>query len=209
MGSVAIRKRAISPEQKALRRRQILLAAAHMFATMPYDAVNLADIAAHVGITKPALYRYFRGKETLFLALFQEELSALADDFRRAPKPAAVGAMSAALFAGRPLYCHLSAILHTVLERDLTFDEAKDFKLGMLATVQDTIMVMGDWLGPGHGLDLELLALQFQQALIGVWHTTHPTGAMREVMETLPELKSHCRDFEETLAAHLTALIGR
>ena len=84
---VSIRKRAISPEQKALRRQQILDAAGEMFAREQYEDVKLSVLARHVGITKPALYRYFRGKEVLFLALYEQEIARIIEDFRNRAKP--------------------------------------------------------------------------------------------------------------------------
>ena len=68
-----IKCRAKTPEQKALRLTQIMDVTAARFATLSYEEVNLKHIAADVGITKAALYRYFRNKETLFLALYTQE----------------------------------------------------------------------------------------------------------------------------------------
>ena len=55
-----IKQRAKNPEQKALRRQQILLATKNRFSKSSYEDVNLQHIAADVGMTKAALYRYFR-----------------------------------------------------------------------------------------------------------------------------------------------------
>ncbi|WP_156506077.1 TetR/AcrR family transcriptional regulator, partial [Oleiphilus sp. HI0117] len=72
-----IKQRANNPEQKALRKQQILDATRKRFSDLAYEDLNLNVIAADVGITKAALYRYFRNKETLFLALFVETLEEL------------------------------------------------------------------------------------------------------------------------------------
>ncbi|NVJ97874.1 MAG: TetR family transcriptional regulator [Alphaproteobacteria bacterium] len=203
---VEIKKRAISPEQKAYRRQQMLDTAAEMFMARSYEAVNMADVAKAIGITKPALYRYFRGKEVLFLALFEREIGNLMQAFLKAPKPEKVGEAVAGILASNPLYCRLCAILHTVLEKDLTYAEALAFKLNVKAAATHLGEVMQGWLGPQFDGDREGVLMQSQQALIGVWHMTHPVGAMREVLETEPELQGMCHDFEATLAAHLTAL---
>ena len=51
------------------RRESILVAAGACFAGRGYDGSTLDEIAAATGITKPILYRHFRSKRDLYLAL--------------------------------------------------------------------------------------------------------------------------------------------
>jgi AcrR family transcriptional regulator len=51
------------------RGQQILDAAAQLFAKHRYHEVRMDDIAAHAGVAKGTLYRYYRDKEDLYLAL--------------------------------------------------------------------------------------------------------------------------------------------
>lgn len=48
---------------------QILDAAAQLFAKRRYHEVRMDDIAGHAGVAKGTLYRYYRDKEDLYLAL--------------------------------------------------------------------------------------------------------------------------------------------
>src|SRR5476651_2486922 len=48
---------------------QILDAAAQLFAKHRYHEVRMDDIAAHAGVAKGTLYRYYHDKEELYLAL--------------------------------------------------------------------------------------------------------------------------------------------
>jgi AcrR family transcriptional regulator len=48
---------------------QILDAAAQLFAKHHYHEVRMDDIAAHAGVAKGTLYRYYHDKEDLYLAL--------------------------------------------------------------------------------------------------------------------------------------------
>jgi AcrR family transcriptional regulator len=50
-------------------RREILLAAAEVFARHGYAAATLADLAEAAGYAPPSLYRYFRSKEEIFSSL--------------------------------------------------------------------------------------------------------------------------------------------
>ncbi len=57
------------------RRGEILDAALGVFAEKGYEAGTMREIASAVGVSEPALYRHYAGKEALF-----EELVALAGD---------------------------------------------------------------------------------------------------------------------------------
>ncbi len=51
------------------RREQILTVAAQLFARRGFHGVSIADLGAAVGISGPALYRHFPGKEALLTEL--------------------------------------------------------------------------------------------------------------------------------------------
>jgi len=51
------------------RRGEILDAALAVFAEKGYEAGTMRDIAARVGVTEPALYRHYTGKEALLIDL--------------------------------------------------------------------------------------------------------------------------------------------
>lgn len=51
------------------RRGEILEAALAVFARCGYENGSMREIAAAVGVSEPALYRHFAGKEEIFLAL--------------------------------------------------------------------------------------------------------------------------------------------
>lgn len=61
------------------RKQQILAAAAHQFWVHGYTRVSMADIAAAVGVGASALYRHFRGKHDLLVAVLDLTLVQLED----------------------------------------------------------------------------------------------------------------------------------
>ena len=205
---VSIRKRAISPEQKALRRQQILDAAGEMFAREQYEDVKLSVLAKHVGITKPALYRYFRGKEVLFLALYEQEIERVIEDFRSKAKPKELSKAMAEVYAERPLFCRLSAILHSVLERDLTYDEALEFKLRMKDIAADFLVVFSVWFEESDPDVLYPMLIHAQQAVIGAWLMAHPRGTMADVLAR-DDMAVFRVDFQTSLEQHLHRIFGR
>ncbi|WP_354641280.1 TetR/AcrR family transcriptional regulator [Kitasatospora camelliae] len=66
------------------RRTQILTAASDQFHRRGYHQVSMAEVAAEVGITAPALYRHFRSKPELLLRAVTRGLDALREAVARA-----------------------------------------------------------------------------------------------------------------------------
>lgn len=58
-------------------RSEILVVARRLFMSRGYRAVSTRDIADAVGVTQPAIYHHFGGKEALYVAVMEEELAAI------------------------------------------------------------------------------------------------------------------------------------
>jgi AcrR family transcriptional regulator len=67
---------------KAERTRSVILTAAEeLFATHGYAATRLEDVADTVGLTRAALFYYFRDKQALYDAMLKNAFGALAEHF--------------------------------------------------------------------------------------------------------------------------------
>jgi AcrR family transcriptional regulator len=64
--------------RQTTRRDQILDVAARLF-QKGYRATSLDDVAAEIGITRPALYYYFNAKEDILAAIYERAVGALID----------------------------------------------------------------------------------------------------------------------------------
>ncbi|MFE0458066.1 TetR/AcrR family transcriptional regulator [Kitasatospora sp. NPDC058965] len=84
-----VRTAVVTARRPRGRRGQILLAAAEQFHRRGYHQVAMAEVAAAVGITAPALYRHFRGKPELLRQAVREGLDELAAAVDRAAAGAA------------------------------------------------------------------------------------------------------------------------
>jgi AcrR family transcriptional regulator len=67
---------------KAHRRQRYLLAAARLFAARGFDRVSIDDLGAEAGVSGPALYRHFSGKDAILVALLEEASERLLDGAR-------------------------------------------------------------------------------------------------------------------------------
>ncbi len=56
-------------------RERILTESAHLFAKNGYKATNLQQVADNLGVTRQALYYYFRSKSAILAALFDEVMT--------------------------------------------------------------------------------------------------------------------------------------
>ncbi|MGK2877453.1 MAG: TetR/AcrR family transcriptional regulator [Solirubrobacterales bacterium] len=59
------------------RDRAILDAASRLFVERGFDAVSVDEIGAAAGVTGPAIYRHFRGKDEILTTLFDEAMDRL------------------------------------------------------------------------------------------------------------------------------------
>ncbi len=79
------------------RRRDILVAAAHVFARDGYAGASLDDVAAKIGVTKGVIYYYFRSKEEI---LTEIRATAIRDAIARIEAIIAAGGTSEQLLRG-------------------------------------------------------------------------------------------------------------
>ena len=74
----SVKRRAVSDAQKAQRREDILNSARELFQNCSrYDAILMKHIAENIKLTKGTLYLYFKTKEEVFLALYEQEFLTL------------------------------------------------------------------------------------------------------------------------------------
>ena len=197
-------QRARSDEEKNQRLSSILSAAESMFAENVYEACNLNVIAAAVGITKTALYRYFRSKELIFLEIYKHQLAEIVPSLQVClQKKDAVGL--SALLSSRPLFCRLSAILTTVLERPLTVAEARSFKLTVLQLLEPCVVTLVS----EYGFTPDAAAMWLMQllvAVVGCWHVCHTSPMMNEALAT-PELACFQLNFDGLLQQQISMMM--
>ncbi|MGI5163353.1 TetR/AcrR family transcriptional regulator [Spirillospora sp. CA-253888] len=101
------------------RRAEILGAAAELFARRGYHGTSIGDLGRAVGLTGPALYRHFRGKEAVLAEMLLDISDRLrAEGARRAADPDPVRALDA-LLHWQIAFALDNPALITVHEREL------------------------------------------------------------------------------------------
>lgn len=195
-------KRATSRAAREDRREAILDAALALFEHIGFQDISMSLLAERTGVAKGTLYLYFPTKEAVFLALYERamahwfatmsnELETLpANDHRRL-----AAAMVEAVEA-QPRLPALASLLHTVLERNIPFEEALAFKRRLLEASEALAARIEkhlDFLDTGDGLSL---LTRVHTLLIGSWQAASPAPIARRVLDE-PGMEALRIDFSE------------
>jgi AcrR family transcriptional regulator len=206
-------QRARSPEAKHLREAAILDAARRLGAERGIRQVTLTEIAEAVGMHKSALLRYFETREEIFLRLTAEawrewsgalrvELEFLTD-----PTPAAVATVFAGTLAARGAFCDLLAQAPLNLERNVSVEAVRAFKL-VTHTELDAIAIVVRKLLPAlsepDAVDLIAAATSLSGAF---WQMATPGPEIAALYRSDPRLSHAVIDVEARVQRLLTALI--
>jgi len=195
-------RRARSAEAKQQREEAILEAARRLGAERGIRQVTLTDIAEAVGMHKSAMLRYFETREQIFLRLtaagWRDWSAALRRELRAlspgAPAAAVADAFADSLVA-RPMFCDLLAQAPLNLERNVSIDSVRDFKLVTLEEV--------------HAISAELIRLRGlteQQAVDVIANATSLAGALWQMATPGPEVQELYRS--DPRLAHAIVEVG-
>jgi len=206
-------KRATNNQQKEVRRDAILDAARTLFVEAGFFDVSMATIARQSGLAKGTVYLYFKTKEEIFLALSTEELVRWLDELDErlgnASFPLSVEDFVTTLIhdvSERQNMKRLCSLLHLVLERNISFQEAFAFKMGLKQRSEITGKNVEKallFLKPGQGLEV---LMQVHCFVVGWGQMSDPTPALAEVLDH-PELKPFKVDFEQRLTDSLRCFL--
>ena len=200
-------RRARREDEKTDRIEAILASAKNLLTTHTLDECNLSIIASDVGITKAALYRYFRVKELIFLEIYRRELAILATALQEAFINPQVATLVDVLVK-QPIFCKLTSELGDVLEKPLTEEEAADFKLYVLQTFEPLSQQLSQQFGMTHAQVIALL-MHINSAVVGCWKLSHPSPMMTAALQQHEVLIPFRLDFAHFLQQHLTMLLGQ
>lgn len=194
-------QRARSNEAKEQREAAILKAARALAVKHGIRQITLTDIADAVGLHKSALLRYFETREEIFLILsaeaWREWSSVLRKELAQLKEssPATVAAIFARTLTARPLFCDLLAQTPLNLERNVSLDAVRQFKLVALSEVKE----IGSEL-------MRLLGLSSQQATDIVATATSMAGAFWQMATPSPQVLALYRS--EAELAHAIVDVG-
>ncbi|MGK5728813.1 TetR/AcrR family transcriptional regulator [Streptomyces sp. URMC 124] len=221
--------RARSPEAKRARESAILDAAARLAETNGIRSVTLTDIAAEVGMHKSAMLRYFETREEIFLRLaaagwvewsqaVRERLAGAApgagdgdsadavNGADRKPDLCAVARILAESLVARPLFCDLLAHTPMNLERNVSLESVRSFKLTAIAevTAVGEVLCQVAAVRPQQAGNVVATATAMAGAL---WQMAAPGTELRRLYESDPDLAHAVVDVAPRLSDILSAML--
>jgi AcrR family transcriptional regulator len=198
-----------------MRRQAAILRAARELALRDgVRKVSLADIAARVGVHKSALLRYFETREQIFLELTAEAWRDWAGAIHAGLDTAAVGSAGlvadviARSFGDRPLLCDLVAHTPLNLERNVSPETVRRYKMTSLGTVNEAASLVQRVL-PGLTLAECTEFVATLASLAGaVWQMANPAPALADLYASDPALAQACVDLTPRLRRAAQVLLA-
>jgi AcrR family transcriptional regulator len=189
-------QRARRPEQLAARRTAILTSAREMLAEKSVADISLRELSDRIGLAKSNVLRYFDSREAIFLEILDEEFDGwLIDLGARLGKPRArkagyaneirVATAVADSLIERQLLCELVASMAVELERNISYDFARDFKARATARIAEFAQLVAThlpWLPPEFAAFFAEGALTL---LAGMYPFSVPTEPVRAAIAEL------------------------
>ncbi|MEV7814518.1 TetR family transcriptional regulator [Streptomyces flaveolus] len=206
-------QRARSAAQREIRRQSILDAAAQLLTEMPVAEISLRELSRRVGLSKTNVVRYFETREAVFFELLNRSLARWIEDLPAELPPAGTAGPRvvtdtlARSLAARPLLCELFAALGSELERNISAESVRDFKLAhvrLLGALAD--LLRGHLAGLSPAAAGELVALCVV-CMAGLWPFAHPSEAVAQA-QLHPELADTRVDFAERLGRTLYVVVS-
>lgn len=212
-------QRARSPEAKRVREAAILDAARRLGSERGIREVTLTDIASAVDMHKSAMLRYFETREEIFLRLTAEGWQDWAPDLAARVRAVgrqgtdagaradAVAAACASTLAGRGMFCDLLAQTPLNLERNVSVEKVREFKLTTrdgLGQIVPAVRAALPGLTEQDGVDLVAAAT----SLAGTFHQIATPGPeVAELYRSDPRLSHALVEVEPRLARILGAML--
>lgn len=206
-------ERARSADAKLAREAAILRAARAEAERRGTREVTLTDIADAVGMHKSGLLRYFETREQIYLRLTADEwrswagwLLPLLSSWRTASPQRLAAALSETLVS-RPLFCDLLAHTPLNLERNVSVETVRDFKLEVHVHVE---AIAGELrrLRPGLSELQAIDVIATATSMAGAqWQMATPGPELAALYRGDPRLRHAIVDVEPRLTRVLTALL--
>jgi AcrR family transcriptional regulator len=191
----------------------MLAATAELLERWSYADITMDRIAKRVGVAKGTLYLYFRTKEALFLALYEDllgawyaELQALANHGAATVEPAAAARVIVSTLAARPTLIHLHGLLHSTLGHNIDFETTLAFRRRQhvkISTLASALARRIDNLSDSRALRL---LIQLEAVVGGLSWAAFPPSPLQRAFDD-PDLKDFQIHFEHELREILTALL--
>ena len=207
-------QRARSPAAKQHREDAILAAARSLGAERGIRQITLTDIADAVGMHKSALLRYFETREQIFLRLsaadWREWSAAVRAKLEMVGGSATAEAVASAFsttLAERPMFCDLLAHAPLNLERNVSLEAVRAFKLVTHTEVDAIVEAMRRLLPSLTELDCVDVIATATSLSGAFWQMANPPPEIAALYRSDPRMAHAVFEIEPRVRRVLTAMV--
>ncbi|MGK3205935.1 TetR/AcrR family transcriptional regulator [Amycolatopsis sp. MEPSY49] len=201
-------QRARRPEQVEARRTAILAAARELLAERLVADISLRELACRVGLAKSNVLRYFDSREAVFLEVLDTAWTAWLDELAFGELPSAreerIAGTIAATLAERRLLCELISAMAPVLERNISVEFARGFKLRAAANLERLASLVRAGVPELSAEAARVFARAVVVVVSGAWPYANPT----EAVALATAEAGGAPGFEAVVAENLTNLLA-
>ncbi len=211
----AIRKRAVNDEQKNHRRSELLTAARRLYMEQSFESVSIDAVAKASGVAKGTVYLYFKTKEALFLALYDQValdwFERLYTQLELLPSPCDIQDFARTItqtLQEVPLMAKLNAILNTTLETKVDTETLLISKRRLISMFKKMAPILMAKLELADASDVREVIQLIYVLITGAYHLSTPNPKTIHVYK-LPEMATFRVEFKEIFEKNLVyALLG-
>ncbi|MFW6364945.1 MAG: TetR/AcrR family transcriptional regulator [Spirochaetota bacterium] len=210
------RKRALSSDEKELKRELIIRSAMDLFKHRDFLQIRMIDIAREAGVAKGTVFCYFKTKEELFLECTRREfvrffnvlngsLGLIIEQSKTLDINGCINLCDTALDAA-PFLVRLSSILNTILEQNIDYDSARNFKMFLHDSIRNSAPLLERAM-PSVSGNGTFVFLGIHTILVGLYQMTSPSPVVCQVYlnESMPLFQL---DFRESFRAMLRTMLA-
>jgi len=204
-------RRARRAEHKEQRRNDLLEAARTLATENGVRGLTLTAVAEAAGLHVSAVRRYFESPESVLLTIAEHEwLHWSHTMLDRLTGHANVSSdelcrILTETLAAQPLFCDLQTHVTLDLERGVTYERVRDYKLTALSSLTAVAIAITDTTSLIEEQAYDLLAGALSLAA-PLWQATHPSATLQRLYIAEPDLARIRMEFEPTLNRLLTAM---
>jgi AcrR family transcriptional regulator len=206
-------QRATRHRERQARRTQMLEAAEALLRDWSYTDITMDRIADRCRIAKGTLYLYFRTKEALFLALFEQhlltwysELESLAARDTLTVDPSAAARVIGSTLAARPTLVRLHGLVYSAGGRNIDLDTVVDFRRRQRRAMQPLAAALADRIRSLREARALHFLVQLEAVVGGLSWVAYPPPALARAADE-KDLSLFILDFEKELTDIVTALL--
>ena len=209
---MAVRKRAYSESDKQQRQQIIIEAAQHLLTEKGFYAISMDDVAKQAGLAKGTVYLYFKTKEELFLAVFEQLARAWIDEVMGAvaeldepTSPEKVVGLLVDSIKDKELFTRLLAIKQILIEHNISFERAHTVNVWLHHAMEALDRLVATKLGFSTDVPLHLIPRMYL-LVTGLDGLARPSSVSQQVYDAEPSMRA--LDFETELRNLLLAILN-